>query len=163
MSSITLDTIHKIERESSSFSFRLSSFWLNTMSFWKKWRSWSFKKWFNQKLICQFSDLNTSLTKVNSDLKSLSDDETKELYQISTKAIKHFIQLKELLEEVNYFDNRELNTTLNNCLNTLFITEAKTKKNAKSKVDSLRVDSKHEDDLKNLLSAKSKASLVSKI
>lgn len=160
MSTINLHTIQTIERESSSLSLRLSSVWLNTLSFLKKIHSWSFKVWFNKKLIKSFTELNVSLKYVNENFDELSMDDKKNLYEISSSTINRFVQLKELLAEVNYFDNQQLNESLNECLTTLIISEAKSKKIAKAK--KIGEPKEDERELKNILSAKSKASLSAK-
>lgn len=160
MTTINLQTIQTIERESSSYSLRWSSFWLNTLSFLKKIHSWSFKLWFNKKLIKNFTELNNLLQTVNEHFDELSKEETQELHSISSSTIKRLIQLKELLVEVNYFDNDQLNESLNKCLTTLYISEAKSKKIVKAQN---RKEIDHDDsELKILLSSKSKNSLSAK-
>lgn len=159
MSTVSLNTIHTIERESNGFSLRISAYGLRTLSFLKRLNSWSFKFWFSKKLITSFDELTSLLSKINDEIETLSVDEIKELYAISSKTLKRFLSLKESLEEIGYFNNDQLKDSLTICLDKIFITEAKTKKIAKRRNN----DSQSDDELKKILALRSKKAISTKI
>lgn len=88
-------------------------------------------KWLSARFASQFNVITSGVLKLIPEISELSKDDATKLYNKIGKGTNTLIRLKEKLASIDYLQNPELETSINKCLDSFYVMEARLKKIAK--------------------------------